>query len=263
MRTIAFSVGTIVIVSSWCNGLLRAHEDVRQIDTANRCIDLSHVHVDAFAKALGGDPQRILRLRPRRHSLRAIRRLLARARGALLSLSGNSLDRALLLQGLLEASGVRTRLKQGVLSPGQIDRLIEGVFPKRKPSEQKPQPVSDGSHLTPIEVALQAVHTHLKKSPSLEPATPLPDEIARESQRHVWVQFQKDGQWIDADPIFPDSKLGESGTPESQPADELPQSLACQVQLQILIRGPGQSEKSARQSTLGTELPRSWPESLS
>jgi len=143
--------------------------------------------------------------------------ILRDAAGTLMCGGGNSIDRALLVQAMLEAGGEKTRLMRVDVAEPDGVKLVE-AFRKR---ERKDRPEADLKALAQeigIDAAgLEAVVARNRRQESslvdeivdaakAETArlTPLAGAIADRSaaapREHVWVQVQEKNSWVDVDP---------------------------------------------------------------
>src|SRR2546423_2661626 len=102
--------------------------DVRTLETGERAIDLNHVTVERFAKAIGNNPDALFAFVRDEISYEPYVGYLRGARGTLMARAGNSLDRALLVSELFKASGYRTQLVRGILPKEKGDALAQDFF---------------------------------------------------------------------------------------------------------------------------------------
>ena len=107
------------------------------------------------------------------------------ARGTLVSGGGNSLDKSVLLATMLRAQGHNVRFVSGPLRPDRATALLRGMYPAQLPEGQW------GAEFEPF-------------SPVADPA--LQAAVAN----HTWIEFERAGHWVSADPSVPGAKLGES-----------------------------------------------------
>lgn len=143
--------------------------------------------------------------------------ILRDAGGTLLCGGGNSIDRALLLQAMIEAGGEKTRLMRVDVVEADGTKLVES-FRKR---ERKEPPANDpkglAAELGLDPAALEAVAAERRRDVAalldeiVEAAkaetarlTPLVGALTGRSaplpKEHVWVQVQEKSAWIDLDP---------------------------------------------------------------
>ena len=120
------------------------------------------------------------------------------ARGALESGGGNALDQALLLAALLEARGGETRLARGRLKWSQAALLVMGTSTPKAPEVGDPWP-----------------------------------RWLEGAADHWWIQARRNGEWVDLDPSFVGTAVGESMVPPSEWHGQLPSELETRVQLEL------------------------------
>ena len=123
------------------------------------------------------------------------------AEGALESGAGNALDQALLLRGLMDARGIRTRLARGRLDWSDAARLVLGTSSPAAPQPDDPWPRW-------LETAAD----------------------------HWWVQAERDDSWVDLDPSFSDSAIGTAVGRDPRPYDAPPDELVATLRVE-LVRG--------------------------
>jgi hypothetical protein len=92
----------------------------------------------------------------------------------------------------------------------------------------------------------------LGKPPEMRPSASL-DDLAKEAQAHCWVQFEKQGKWLDLDPSFADSTPGQASGRVEQTFVKLPEKLFQQVEIRVkveecsvLLTGNALSEPKSR-----------------
>jgi len=174
-------------------------------------------------------------------SLVPYRGVLRGSRGVLLDRLGNSLDRAMLLQDLLERSGHEVRLARGKLSGDQARELLaKWPLEKRKASSSRENRVSfignligelaaqdqlEPSELARLDEAVkQSEILSNTLSVSVEQQTQeIMDILKREKdtrgnqgeislanalQDHWWIQLNQEGKWVDLDPSIPHESPG-------------------------------------------------------
>jgi len=106
------------------------------------------------------------------------------SQGVLWGRAGNAIEQARLLTDILSLEGEKVRYAQGKLEKEKAAWLIKNIFPEEK----------DFNY--PENVILSA--------PSQD------KEILSAIEDHYWVQILQDNQWIDLDPSFPNTKIGEA-----------------------------------------------------
>jgi hypothetical protein len=163
--------------------------------------------------------------------------ILREAAGTLMCGGGNSIDRALLLQAMLEAGGEKTRLMRVEVPEADGAKFLE-AFRKR---ERKERPESDPRALArDLGVdpdALDAIVTRTRRqetalvdevvdaakveSARLAPLVgALTDRSAVAPREHVWVQVLEKNAWVDVDPspVELSRKNGQPLTPAAMAA---------------------------------------------
>lgn len=205
--------------------LLRVvREDLRQPDPSDPA---------AQAAALGFDPDRIFAFVRDEVATEPYRGVLRGARGALVARAGNSWDKALLLQKMLEASGRRARLVHAKLPEARAEELVRR-FLAREPYRhaEKPPDWDAAAARIGFEPALvretvrrgidedlriraeawdlaareaEALRVHLKGLPLGRSRADWAKELTSRVVDHAWLQL--DGKDLDA--AFAASKPGE------------------------------------------------------
>jgi len=171
--------------------------------------------------------------------------LRARA-GTLAARAGNAHDRALLLSALLQRMGATSRYAFADLDPGAAGAVLAQSF--EDPAE--PLPAGTAESVDPDLAAaiatrarrdqarlLQALGDRQIGSPEAEAAAGLLADVTR----HVWVQLDDDGSWLDLDPTLADAQPGDVIVPAMQTLDAIPdtdrQSVALRVVAETLVDG--------------------------
>jgi hypothetical protein len=194
------------------------------------------------------------------------------AQGVLMDRVGNSLDRAMLLQGLMQLLGYETQLARAQLSEVQAQDILvktkpvpaEGALPQTADTDinaELQKYVSefdlDGAQLTQaLEQANQqretlqaemktrvASQTEFLMNALGNPSGDVAAEKAKQVaalQDHWWVQYQEGGVWVDLDPTMPDAvpnqKIVASGeTLVATKLEELPQDLLHTLQIKVVL----------------------------
>lgn len=171
-------------------------------------VDESALSVPALQAKLGADPRTLAKFVQTETRFEAYPGALRGARGALLARSGNSLDRALLLQALLRSAGHKARLAEGSLSRPQAEQLVLSGFSAGKPplTGGRQQEIVDKARaqLVQLDDALKAAGFH---APTGDAGRW--DRSVEEAQRHFWVRLDADGRRTEIDPS-PGVPYGES-----------------------------------------------------
>jgi hypothetical protein len=194
------------------------------------------------------------------------------AQGVLMDRVGNSLDRAMLLQGLLQLLGYETQLARAQLSEAQAQDILaktnpipaEGALPQTADTDinaELKKYVSefglDGAQLTQaLEQAKQqretlqaelktrvASQTEFLMNALGNPSGDVAAEKAKQVvslQDHWWVQYQEGGVWVDLDPTLPDAVpnqkiVAPSETLTASTLEELPQELLHTLQIKVVL----------------------------
>lgn len=231
-----------------------------------RTFELAHVAPEHFAVALGKDPKRIFAFVRDQIAYKVYAGYLRGPRGTLLALAGNSVDQAALLDSMLRHAGHRVRYVRGTLSESEAKKLVDSMWAER------PRPAPAESELTPeVEAALETLRTgverdynliveHLKRSghaPDPEAGTHL-DALIAEARSHYWVQWWKDGTWIDLDPSFGEASIGKAFAGTGAPFAAFPEELFHRVEIRVHLEeytGEARSERVIlRHSAKAAEL---------
>ena len=187
--------------------------EVETVGTGERTIDLGHVTVERFAKAIGNNPEALFAFVRDEILSEPYLGCLRGARGTLMARAGNSLDRALLVSELFKASGYRTQLVRGILPREKGDALAQDFFSSVSAPPPGAQTTSAQDHSvasTPTKKTVRTISDALS-SPDHAVAAPVSmEDISRQSTDHFWARYEKDGAWIDLDPTFRKTKLGDT-----------------------------------------------------
>lgn len=194
-----------------------------------RTYDLSHVEPEHFATALGNDSVRIFEFVRDSIAFEAYTGVLRGPRGTLLAMAGNSADRALLLAALLQKSGHQIRYARGTLGQAEARELVSSIWADhpRPPSTNITDVPSDAKAVDgKIEAIAKRdyglIREQLKKARNIRyQATDFHDLIT-DSLSHYWIQWNKDGAWVDLDPSFADSTPGRAVAKVDETFETLP-----------------------------------------
>jgi hypothetical protein len=216
--------------------------------------------IGELALELEFDPERIFRYVAEEIRYEPYAGLLRGAEGARLSGAGNSVDQAVLLAALLQASGVQTRFREGVLD----QTIAEGVLASsRADAETIRQQVLDAITRIPpsgtaapqaedpaiAELVAKAVsrgdaviawardevaRTEATIRVALETAgITLPDASVTlpelERSRHLWVQMAAGPAWLDLDPSVPGAAPGATFATDLVELEQIPDDLRHRV----------------------------------
>ena len=205
--------------------------------------DLSHVAPESYAAALGNDPERIFNFVRDEIAFEPYTGLLRGPRGTLLALAGNSVDRAALLASLLSRAGQQIRFARGTLPDEAARTLVSPTWARTGP----PSSIDDAGTDAPLQEARQTFETSLKRDFALvwgqarttSPGAPAAAHdfasLVDETRTHYWVQWSRDGAWIDLDPSFADATIGRTFAETKETLDTLPDALAHVVTIRIRV----------------------------
>ncbi|HEU5300457.1 MAG TPA: transglutaminase domain-containing protein [bacterium] len=208
-----------------------------------RTFDLSHVTPAAFAAALGRDPVRLFEFVRDQVAYEAYPGVLRGPRGTLLARAGNAADRALLLAALLREAGQEVRFVRGRLPDDDARALLASMWSPRS------APPADAASARPddlgrivagvvptVEREYAAIREHLRASAPAQPVGgPALGVLLEEAGDHVWVQWQRDGRWVDLDPSFPEAGAGRTFARGVETLSELPQTLYHRIAIHVRV----------------------------
>src|SRR5438552_6549678 len=203
-----------------------------------RTFALTHVEPAVYSKALGNDPQRIFEFVRDQIAYESYEGCLRGARGTLLAMAGNSVDRAVLLTSMLQAAGQQVRYACGKLSEADARELIKSISADRqsaKASEKTSPTKSEAIAFVP-----EAIERDFKMVRALVPNPSAPSDgppalaaLAKETTTHYWVQWEQEGKWIDLDPSFADSTPGKALTASDKTLQTLPKELFHEIAIRV------------------------------
>ena len=213
-----------------------------------RRFDLSHVRPAHVAAALEKDPQRIFHFVRDSIAYESYPGCLRGPRGTLLAMAGNSVDRATLLVALLEESGQKVRFAHGQLDEPAAGELVASMWVSGSPPAAKAGAKPDaGKWLDAIRRDYGLLRDQLKQAAATVHQPPdTPAALTKETQDHYWVQWSKDGGWVDLDPSFADAEPGHAYTAASETFDKLPDSLHHRVTLRVVLEEYAGDQPSTR-----------------
>ena len=140
------------------------------------------------------------------------------ARGTARAQAGNALDQALLLAGILRASGHEVRLVHGSLPPENTAALLRGLYPPRVPSG-----AFEAAYL-PYDVTADT-------------------QLAALVRDHYWLEVNQGSTWLPLDPSFPRAKVGEAYGTATDRFNEPPADLHQRVEFTWRIDTPDRASQ--------------------
>ncbi|MEO5894340.1 MAG: hypothetical protein ABIS06_01420 [Vicinamibacterales bacterium] len=160
------------------------------------------------------------------------------ASGTYTARAGNAADRAVLLARLLERKQIRTRFALGALSPQQCQRLLLRAFETDSKTPAFP-PASNTGERFYDRLLLRADRDYRSVRAALgdrlPPVTrPSTAELIAEMNPHIWLQAESAGQWIDLDPTFRDTSIGQTLTTPEQVLSELPAHVYQRITIRVI-----------------------------
>jgi hypothetical protein len=219
-----------------------------------RTPDLAFVEPEHFAAALGKDPVRIFEFVRDQVAYEPYVGCLRGPRGTLLALAGNSVDRAALLASLLTHAGHRARFVHGPLPDSRVQDLVASVFAERpEAGPSQPQPHGPGKTAADVLAAgvdrdVKALVSSLKDAglPAQAEVTSL-QSLLEETRDHYWVQWWRDGNWVDLDPSFATAAPGATYARPVATFDALPDALFHRVDIRIRLEEYTGAARSTRE----------------
>lgn len=195
---------------------------------------------------LGGDLEAVFRFAADEITYQSYQGVLRGARGALMSLSGNAFDQALLLAAMIKALGMEYRFAFGRLDPERAGQLATQILTVPAISQEERLSLALMGNLDPflidnfaarVEADYEDVSTALTKAG----ITFKPDggaELARMTgiaRDHVWLQMKRDGKWLDLDPSFNGAGIGQSFCPAASTAADIPADKRHRVTIKLEV----------------------------
>jgi hypothetical protein len=219
-----------------------------------RTFDLAHVQPEHFAVALGEDASRIFEFVRDQVAYEPYAGCLRGPRGTLLAMAGNSVDRAALLASLLAHAGHRVRYAQGQLPEDRARDLVASVWAERPPLVASAGPVS-AEAAAAVDTLMAGINRDgALLSESLSKAglpdraeAPRPESLLAEARDHYWIQWWRDGRWVDLDPSFATATPGTAFAQVAGTFDALPDGLFHRVDIRIRVEEYKGAKPSSRE----------------
>ncbi len=223
-------------------GLHRGAVDALKLPVP-RTLALSHVDPAQFAAALGRDPSRIFTYMRDEIAFEQYKGALRGARGTLLAMAGNSVDRAALLGAMLASAGQRVRFVRGTLPVPDAERLVASMWaPRSTPAVQTDHASSPDARaaaeqfVASIQRDGKLVRDLLQRAgrpaQSGQPVTL--ESLTNEAQDHYWVESSPDGRsWTAMDPSFGSAKPGQVFAEPGERFDSFPEAMYHHIELRV------------------------------
>jgi hypothetical protein len=147
--------------------------------------------------------------------------LMKSPQGVLWDRGGNSKEQAMLLIDILERLGEKARLVSGRLDDMKAVLLLNTLFPEDRKND----------------------FSYAEDIPLSKPAED--EALISIVKDHYWAQIQKDGGWLDLDPVFPASVAGQVLATEMKVYPEIPQNIIPEMTISMSVE-----KDSAREDVL-------------
>ncbi len=158
--------------------------------------------------------------------------------GTLLARAGNDVDRALLLQALLDRMVIRTRLVEGTLDDATLAALLHRSFqPPVDPLGAQPIDPAELVDLPSLSARAHRDYALLRGAVGVRDASMdggSDATAATEARQHVWLQMQFGTGWLDLDPSMPDAQPGETLTAVTKVLESVPDAWRDTVTVQVI-----------------------------
>lgn len=239
------------------------------LEAAEREIPRDTFDIQAVIGKVGRDPIKLFEWVRDNTYLVPYRGVLRGGTGVLMDRLGNSLDRALLLCGLLRSTGQTVRLAHGTLTesqasqvsswarslhalptvpttPNPVDEFIQNYAGQKQLDRLRLRNAVDQLTAEQLRVG-QLIQKRVEMQTSMLAAavgSPPPGERARDEasqirvlRDHWWVQRQSGSAWVDLDPTLSHAVAGQALTNalETAAPDKLPGPLHHDVSIRVLI----------------------------
>jgi hypothetical protein len=209
-----------------------------------RTFEMRHLQPLPFAIALERNPTRIFEFVRDQIAYEPYAGSLRGPRGTLMALAGNSVDRASLLAALLANSKQQVRFARGALPEAAARELVSSIWAERPAASPAtgaslPEAKAAGEKLV---AAVQRDGVLLRDAlknagypaPGRAPVVTL-ESLTKETQDHYWVQWMREGSWVDLDPSFAAATPGQTFAKVEQTFATLPDTLFHRVGFRIVV----------------------------
>jgi hypothetical protein len=214
---------------------------ITQSDAAIAALPAEDWDLDALAASLGNDPVAAFTFVRDRIGFDPYPGVLRGADGTLAARSGNSLDRALLLEALLDRMGLTARFAEADLPKDVAAQVFARSF------ERPVDPLDDGSAWAMSPSLASAVAERARRDNALL-RTSLDPVLAQSSTtptgeagdvadvtHHAWVQVQQNGTWEDLDPTMPGAQPGTTLAAATSTPDALAEGDQQTITLSVIV----------------------------
>lgn len=214
---------------------------VRNVDTIQAEIPPARYDLEARSQVLGPQAEAAFTFVRDHIRFEAYSGVLKGAAGTYIARAGNAPDRSLLLAQFLKLRSVPTRFVIGRLPQDLAERLYNRIF---NPAPLEPDAVGPAG--TPIGAQGDAILARIRGRAARDYAMiraalgdGLPaggssrEQVVGEIERHVWVQAQVNGRWLDLDTAFPDAVPGRSYAAPEQTVDALTDDMYQRVTMRV------------------------------
>jgi Transglutaminase-like superfamily len=230
-------------------------EEITGVQSFQSGLNKAEFDVQAKAKELGPNAENAFSYVHDQIAFEVYPGVLRGSFGTLLSRAGNSLDKSQLLAALLKANGILVRFASGTLDDEKAQALVTQMLQRQdeaKSQESATISASTDKHqaddylikervfksiMQQVEVDRRVISTVLTDNnirPTLDWQAQR-DSLAKEAKQHIWVQYQRGDQWIDLDPSFANSKLGDQPVVPDKTYQELPDELYQTITFNVQI----------------------------
>ena len=224
-------------------------QSLSTIEKLHKAQSRSGYDVASRARELGADTGAIFAFVRDQVRYEVYEGVLRGPRGTLMAMAGNAFDKSLLLGSLLSQHGNQVRYVKGRLPSEAAARLVSQMyesargFKETPPSGVQPDPQLQAAagdfatlviarwfnHLDVIRTALDA------DKAKLAPNTPRQELLIQEATNHLWVEFERNGEWVALDPSFQDAEPGRTFGPPDATLAQIPQDEFQNVSIRLMV----------------------------